>query len=890
MTVVQRLVLIVLLVAIPIALLQAFTVGEEEAENRAEAAQVALRTAQRAATEQQRIGEGVWQLLSALSQIPAVRDGDRTRCDLIMRRLQNQFQTYIAIGVAKPDGQIWCSSTKVNLNVSDRAYFRQALATRAFTTGGYVVGRIRNTPSLNFSLPFLDEAGNVAGVIIAGLDLNRLAADLRRAQLPPASKLAIIGPDRRVLIELPAGGHAGQPMPPHMQRLFKARAADATENAWLDGGTRLIGFVPPDERRGMPFLVAVGIDRAEALGPAEARATRASFLLALTIAVAVLTAWWFATRAVRRPIDKLAQTMRTWSGGDVTARVGPLQPGSEFNDLARAFDAMAEEVEAKQTRLFSTFESTSDIVIQIASDWTVSFMNERARARLSDVDLLGKRLWNVFPDVPQTPIGEALTEAMEHRLPVTVAYHFPPYGHFETYIFPDPEEGLTLFIRDMTERHQAQERLRELALTDALTGLPNRAHAIEIASQKMAEGRLRAIALIDLDGFKHINDRFGHPAGDQILQNVAVRLTSFVSDRGLVARLGGDEFLVLLYDADSAQPSGTAGALLENLGSEPFAVAGRHHVITASCGLVSVDPTAPPTLDPVLANADLALYRAKATGGATWHIYSPADRNAYEARLELEEELALATARGEFVLHYQPQIRLADGELTGAEALLRWRHPHRGLLQPGAFIDVLEISRHARTVGDWVMEEACRQAASWWRAGYQLRVAVNLFADQLSADDLAATIGKALSDHGLPARALELELTESIALDADERTRARLMALRALGVQLAFDDFGTGFASLTTLKDFPIQRLKVDRSFVAQLPRNEHDKAIVEAVLALARPLDLDVIAEGIETAEQEDYLRARGCQEGQGYRFGKPMPAEEFTAMLLRGRDRAAG
>ena len=251
--------------------------------------------------------------------------------------------------------------------------------------------------------------------------------------------------------------------------------------------------------------------------------------------------------------------------------------------------------------------------------------------------------------------------------------------------------------------------------------------------------------------------------------------------------------------------------------------------------------------------------------------------------------MSRAVAAGEFELYFQPQVRLSDGAWVGAEALLRWRHPERGLIGPASFVEILERSRHATAVGEWVLDEACREAAAWWRRGHRLRIGVNLFAEQIRSSNLLATVEASLSRHGLPAQALELELTENIALSYEDDISGKLLALRTMGVRLAFDDFGTGFASLTTLKNIPVHRLKIDRGFVAQLPSDEHDKGIVEAVLALAQTLGLEVIAEGVETFQQEEYLRARGCEEAQGYRYARPMPARMFRAELLATHDAAA-
>lgn len=886
MKIVQRLVLIVLLAAIPLGLLPAYNVHQGQLRQRAQISSDALQTANRAAAEQRRIVEGARQLLAALSQIPAIQGDDAARCSLILRRLQAQFPIYIAIGVADLRGRIWCSSSLPGTDISDRAYFKEAVRTRRFTTGGYIIGRVLHRKSLNFSMAFDSPSGGPAGVIVAGLDLDQLAIDLGKSQLPPDTTLSIIGPDKRVLVDLPDGSGIGTALPARFLPMFEARQAGTIETEWLDGSDRLVGFVPPAADASMPFLVAVGIDRAKASAAVARRATHEAAILFLTVTAAMLLAWWFAMRFVRRPMRHLTNTVRAWGEGRTTVRVGPLDSGSEFEDLGRAFDALAEEVEDRQRRLRDTLESTSDSVLAVTPDWTVSYLNRNARKRLGE-DLLGHNLWRAFPDVEDAAVAKALRRAMVHRVPVTVSFEYKQLGgHFEANAFPVPEGGLTLFVKDVTDQRRAQEELLDLALNDPLTALPNRANAMAIAEQNAAEGQLSAMILIDLDGFKHVNDIFGHPAGDEILKGVAERLSSCIEGSGVIARLGGDEFIAVLVKTDAQRSVELGHALLDCLGRKPFLVRGRMHHITASCGVVLADDESPVSVQGLFANADLALYRAKAAGSGTCHVYTTADREAYQARRLLEEDLSRATAAGEFELYYQPQVRLADNRLIGAEALLRWRHPTHGLMEPAAFIEILTHSRHARTVGEWTLDQACREAAAWRDAGHALRVGVNLFPEQVRAGDLPEVVQRILAAHSLSAQALDLEVTENVALRAEESTKATLLALRALGVGLAFDDFGTGFASLTSLKDIPVHRLKIDRGFVTHLPDNGHDRAIVEAVLALARTLELEVVAEGVETAEQEDYLRARGCQEAQGFRYARPMPAADFRAYILASKN----
>lgn len=431
-------------------------------------------------------------------------------------------------------------------------------------------------------------------------------------------------------------------------------------------------------------------------------------------------------------------------------------------------------------------------------------------------------------------------------------------------------------ITDISGRRRREERLQHLAHFDQLTGLPNRTQFLERTKTAVAAGR-STILLLDLDRFKDVNNSLGHAVGDELLIRVARALVEHLGPETLVARLGGDEFGVLLPGcACPIQASAVASEILDAIAAT-FVVKGHFLRIGASIGLAqgSSDVTSEGDL---IANADLALYRAKAEGGGGYQFFLPALRSAVEARQSVELELHRALAQSEFELHYQPQVRLRDGALVGAEALLRWRHPERGLLAPAAFLGVVETTPLAAPVGQWVIDTACAQAATWKQRGLPgIRMGVNLFAAQFRAGDLVLSVCRALSETGLPAKDLELEITETTILKTEEAMIGPLQQLRELGVGIAFDDYGTGYASLSLLKRYPLTRLKIDRSFIRDLVSDEDDSAIVRTVLTLGRSLGLDVIAEGIEEPEQEAILKSQGCAEGQGYLYGKPMTSACF-------------
>lgn len=444
------------------------------------------------------------------------------------------------------------------------------------------------------------------------------------------------------------------------------------------------------------------------------------------------------------------------------------------------------------------------------------------------------------------------------------------------------ENGSRVFgasIHDITIRRAGEDRLRVLVHRDALTGCASRAKLMELIGDAASANRAASLVLLDLDGFKQVNDTLGHAIGDELLREVGRRLVQTLGERGEVARLGGDEFAAWLPGRPDLPHVETVTRELLAALTPPHAVGGRLLRVGASAGVALAAVGGAATL---LADADFALYRAKSTGRGSQRTYDMALREEQEAKLALGEEVHDATLSGQFELHYQPQISLRTGRLIGAEALLRWRHPDRGLLLPAAFLPALEAGPLSGLVGDWAIDEGCRQAAAWRDQGLSVRVGVNLFTEQLRAGTLETVVLAALRRWKLPPQALELELTETIVLGNDSGQMSPLRALRAHGVGLAFDDFGTGFASLSTLKSCPLTRLKIDRGFVSGLGvtgvlgrgRDREDVAIIEAVLALARGLGLSVVAEGVETEAQSAFLAGRGCDEGQGYLYGRPTPA----------------
>ncbi|HEX2076092.1 MAG TPA: EAL domain-containing protein [Longimicrobium sp.] len=443
-------------------------------------------------------------------------------------------------------------------------------------------------------------------------------------------------------------------------------------------------------------------------------------------------------------------------------------------------------------------------------------------------------------------------------------------------------------LSDVTERKSAEELLLHTALHDSLTGLPNRSLLLDRVGLALRRGPRRrrtcAVLAVGLDGFKVVNDSLGHAVGDRLLDGVARRLEATLRSADTVARVGADVFAVLLDDLrDPAEARAVADRVHEAL-RDPFLLDGRTVFATASIGIAMAAPHSTP--EGLVRDADTAMYRAKARGRARSEMFDAAMQAAALERLHLETDLRGAVERGEFELAYQPLVSLADGRIAGFEALARWRHPLRGVLQPAEFISVAEDTGLIVPLGRWVLREACRQMREWNRRyGASLSVNVNLSPVQFGERGLARDVAEALRESGLPAAFLKLEITESLLMGDAGGAAATLEELKELGVDLCIDDFGTGYSSLSYLHRFPIDTLKIDRSFIARLGTDRQSEQIVRTILVLAQSLNLRAVAEGVETPDQADRLRSMGCEYAQGFRFSQPVQGDAAGAMIWRQR-----
>jgi diguanylate cyclase (GGDEF)-like protein/PAS domain S-box-containing protein len=604
-------------------------------------------------------------------------------------------------------------------------------------------------------------------------------------------------------------------------------------------------------------------------------------------------------------------TPRTYSTDDVhllslfAAQLGPaLEAARLFTEAQRLSgeaNERAAELRQSEERFRALLRNTSDVISVLDADGIVRYVSPTVQSA-----------WGYHPEsVEGHPIVEWVhPEDLEHLLGTLNAALKQPgatlaaevrlkhadgsWRAFEVIVNNQLADaavaGMVSTYHDITERKSFESDLRYLAFHDPLLDMPNRVMFMErlehaLADRRAADSRVGVI-FVDLDNFKLINDSLGHETGDQLLMAVAERLRASVRSADNTARLGGDEFTVLLESIHSADEAiAVASRILECI-QQPIDLSGHEVTPSASIG-IAVSGPGQDTADALLRCADQAMYRAKANGKGRFELFDHSMALHAMERLELQEDLRRALERGELRVAYQPVVSLATERICGAEALVRWQHPRRGLVSPCDFIPLAEETGLIIAIGEWVLREACRQAR-WWQTecpgASDFTMNVNLSGKQIQRGGLAEVVARILQQTGLHPSSLTLEITESVAMEDAESTLANLRELKQLGVQIAMDDFGTGYSSLSYLKRFPVDQVKIDRSFIDGLGHDPDDTAIVRAVVALARALSLQVTAEGIEKQDQVSFLRNLGCERGQGYLFARPAPAEVLSQLLLAG------
>lgn len=586
----------------------------------------------------------------------------------------------------------------------------------------------------------------------------------------------------------------------------------------------------------------------------------------------------------------------------VTRRVSRLGSGDmlvvTLRDLSRQ-RATEDELEARVAEMQATLESSADGILVTDLGGAIRNFNRRFAALWSlPEELLQQRDDKAVQDwmrrsvVSQGGEGDDYTRRLNAimnaaLLQTTDVLTLHSGKVIERVTLPQCSRGQPVgrvfSFRDISEKLAAKQRIEELSHTDGLTGLPNRrmlADRVEFAlAMAQRNGQPFALMVLNLDRFKQVNDALGLGLGDRVLLEVTERIKSCLRNVDTVARLGADEFVLLVHQVDAAGAEATARRVLDAIG-RPFDIDSLSFTVTCSIG-VALGPADGDTPDALMRRADAAMHRVKESGRASFRFHQARSDVGQRSHMKLDHAMRQALVSGLFRLHYQPQINLKTGAVVGAEALIRWRDPVLGEMSPNEFIPVAEESGFIIAIGDWVLAQAVKQAAVWRANGLPMPVSINVSALQFQQPDFAERVARELKAADLPPRLLELELTESILLHDAEDALHRLQALAELGVLLAIDDFGTGYSSLGYLKRFPIGRLKIDRSFVSQLPEDASDVAIVNAIIQLGRALNLRVIAEGVETEPQRQFLLDAGCDEFQGFLYAPALDASSFESRL---------
>jgi diguanylate cyclase (GGDEF)-like protein len=650
----------------------------------------------------------------------------------------------------------------------------------------------------------------------------------------------------------------------------KVGACLATLSAFVDGQTASIGSSLADNAKDNQLILAFG--------------GAAGILLSILVTLLI-------SRSIVRPIRYVTRAMQQVSSEKFDLDAAYLDRGDEIGQMVRAIAAYRDNLHTQNTRFDAALNNMPHGLAMFDADQHLVVSNRRYAAMYGLTDA-------------QVAPGTSLRRIVEHRIGngVFSGQSAEDYLHERTgpvtnasAQIQELNDGRSIVIsrqpmtgggwvtthEDITERRRVESQIAHMAMHDALTDLPNRVmlrQTLEQAITRVKRGEIVALHYIDLDHFKAVNDTLGHLIGDELLKAVADRLRGCVREIDTVARLGGDEFAVIEMALARPNDAALLAQRLKDAVKAPYVIDGNQVIIDASIG-IALSPADGVTVEELLKNADLAAYAAKADGRGTFRFFEVEMDRRIKARRSMELDLRNALSQGEFRLHYQPIINLQTGEITSFEALIRWQHPARGLVAPGEFIPLAEELGLIVPIGEWVINRACADAATW---GDDIKVAVNLSPLQLINKGLIDVVTHALARSGLPASRLEFEITETVLMQNTVVTLATLHQLRALGIHFSMDDFGTGYSSLSYLRSFPFDKIKIDRSFVKDIEDEKSSLAIIKGVTSLAASLNMITTIEGVETAEQLDRVRPLGCAEIQGYLFSPPKSLEEISRLFL--------
>ncbi len=865
--------------------------------------------------------QGTTQLHYGLSRAKDLETNDRSACSSFLSDVREANPQYTGILTITPEGQLFCDSllTGRTLDLHERGYFKQALVTTNGVTLEPVFGKLTGIAVLQIAYPVRTESGALKFVLLASLNLDNLVKQFMSENPQAKFEIALTDNEGKVLVGQPSEiwkDRIGQSIADtDVFRFSEAHPGGGVhELPGLDGSQQVWAFAKAPEVTRAGLHVMVGTARNNLLrDPNQRFFQNLSLLLAFSL-VLFAGIWWMAHLGIRRPTRSIALMVEKLGQGDLGARITPPFPRGEIGELMTVLNSTAAALERQRMDIVHLNTKLTAREAELNNQYIISesALNNMSQGLcMFDAD---KRLVTCnrrFADLYQLTEeliqpGTSLADILAYRVQ-TGSYNKNPESYFGERLdmvtqnqhqidIVEQEDGRTIEIvfdplpgggwvathEDITARRQAEARVAYLASHDSLTDLPNRTlfHArLEIAMGGVARGGSLAVLSIDLDRFKDVNDTLGHPVGDALLKEVAKRLQAGLREEDLVARLGGDEFAIIQMSIERPEASSDlAQRLIQDVGA-PYVIDGHHIVIGTSIG-VTIAPADGLDVDQLLKNADMALYRAKSQGRGTFSFFEQEMDIRLQARRLLEEDLRGALEAGQFEVYYQPLFNIAAGRISGFEALLRWHHPTRGMVPPDEFIPLAEETGLIVQISDWVLRQACAEAAPWPPA---MKVAANLSPVQFKSRGLLESVLGALAAGSLSPERLELEITESVLLEVGDTTEATLHKLRSLGIRIALDDFGTGYSSLSYLRSFPFDKIKIDQSFTKNLSAGGDACAIVRTVTRLAKDLGMSTTAEGVETEEDLDFLREIGCTEIQGYLISPAVPAHAVPGLLMR-------
>jgi diguanylate cyclase (GGDEF)-like protein/PAS domain S-box-containing protein len=865
------------------------------------------------------VADNAKQVLRIMAFAQEMEQPDAATCSALAGRLLKTQTNFGNIGAVWPDGRVFCSARPMSAAVSaaDRAWFKDAISKNDLSIGQLVVGRITGERSITIGYPLRNADGTLRAVLFGALRLDWLTRLVESAPLSPGWVAAAHGQDGFVIARHPDPENLrGKTMPDHeLIRFIQTRPpVSLRELAGADGVRRLYGITPLHLPGGDIYFV-IGAPPQLVFAGIEQGFVRS---IALTLAVAVLSfllAWWLVQRDFLRFSQALGRSFRQLSNGDLAARCDASVKVPELRAIVDDFNRMTETLQQLDSahrkdetdlRLAAiVFDASNEGILIADAAHTILRVNpsfceitgytaEEAIGRSTKLLNSGRQDARFYATMWQSleSRGRWRGEIINRRKDGTL---YPEWLSIS--VVRDASGAAQYYMGqffDLTQQKEMDRRLQQLLNYDTITGLPNRTLFTDRLQQALLLAQRSnagvAVFWIDLVRFRTVNDTLGHQTGDAVLAEIGRRLGTLVRAGDSAACLSADEFGLVMSAYTQESDIGTYAERLLSAISVPMQIAGVSLVVDANIG-ISVYPKDGRQVDDLLKAADVALARAKEGGRAAFRFFAPGMDLAAERRLRLETELRGALAAGQLSMHYQPQIDLATGRVCGMEALMRWTHPVLGPISPVEFIPLAEEAGLIGALGAWSLQVACRQNKAWLDSGLPpLQVAVNLSPRQFHQSDVVELIRSTLQETGLPPALLELELTET-AFIGDVTEAARIIqGIKALGVQLALDDFGTGYSSLSYLSGFPFDKIKIDQSFVRDVTTNPVNAAIATATIAMARSLDLVVLAEGVETDAQMNFLRTRRCEAMQGHLFSKALPAELLTELLKGGRVLALG